>query len=132
MAVQTERREAARVTALIIEDDPIIASLLCEMLARLGIEGESCLDPAEGVKRAISGAYAFVSTDMAMPKLHGREVVRSIRQARPELPVFVISGYLDEESVADLQRQGVTDFIHKPFTFRDIKRQFAAHARAEG
>ena len=124
--------EHSSVSALVIDDDPLIASLLCEMLIRLGVEADRCLDPDEGVEKAVSGSYSFVSTDMAMPTLHGREVVRRIRAGRPDLPVFVISGYLDEELIAELRGLGIAGIVHKPFTFRDIQRQISRASEIRG
>ena len=53
--------------------------------------------------------------DFQMPVLDGLGLARWIRENRPDLPVIVASGRLDEAGIAQLRSQGVAHFLPKPF-----------------
>jgi len=61
-------------------------------------------------------ALTMIMTDLKMPRLGGMELVREIRDMDGNIPIVVVSGYLDDAVVAELQKFGVTDFLNKPFT----------------
>ena len=52
-------------------------------------------------------------TDFKMPGMSGLEVAQEIRRARPELPVIVISGYINEELRAQAAAAGVSELVFK-------------------
>lgn len=114
--------EAVQPTALIIEDQAYVAEVISDMLSEVGFRTEICLESPRGVDRAVSGSFDLVTTDLQMPGLSGTEVVRKIREHRPDLPIFVISAYADSSSVAELARLSVTDVIPKPFSLNRLEK----------
>ncbi len=56
-----------------------------------------------------------VLLDIKMPKLHGLEVLKKIKQLNPSLPVIVVTGYQSVELAQEALKLGALDYIPKPF-----------------
>jgi DNA-binding NarL/FixJ family response regulator len=56
---------------------------------------------------------AVLVVDMVLPKLHGLEVIRHVRQAAPETRIVVLSMHADESYVREALRAGATGYILK-------------------
>ncbi|MBM4398229.1 MAG: response regulator, partial [Deltaproteobacteria bacterium] len=71
----------------------------------------------EGVRLAAehAGALRAVLLDLTMPDLAGDAVFARIRQAQPDLPVVLMSGYGEAEVMARFAGARVSGFLHKPF-----------------
>jgi two-component system, NtrC family, C4-dicarboxylate transport response regulator DctD len=58
----------------------------------------------------------IVVTDLSMPKVDGFEVIDRIKKIDPEIPVIVLTGNGDVESVLKALRSGAYDFLEKPIS----------------
>ncbi len=58
---------------------------------------------------------ALMMLDIKMPKLHGLEVLKQIKQLKPKLPVIIVTGYQSVEMAQEALRLGAADYIPKPF-----------------
>jgi CheY-like chemotaxis protein len=63
--------------------------------------------------RADPQAFDLVLTDYNMPGLSGLDVAREVRQIRPDLPVAVASGFIDENLHQAAEGAGVRELIFK-------------------
>jgi two-component system response regulator HydG len=55
-----------------------------------------------------------------LPDISGIDLVRSIRRARPELPVILITGYPTSENALAAIGAGASEFLPKPFTESEL------------
>jgi putative two-component system response regulator len=95
------------------------------------------LSPRHRVLLAESGAEALeflrttavdaVTVDLNMPGMRGDELIRTIRDEFPYVEIVVITGYGTMETAVEGLRQGVCDYISKPF---DVVKVIAAMTRA--
>ena len=60
-------------------------------------------------------AIDLVISDVIIPGLGGTEVVRRIRERRPDVRALLISGYADVATIEEISRSGLA-FLAKPFT----------------
>jgi CheY-like chemotaxis protein len=92
------------------------------MLEALGCTVDTAIDGIAGVDlfRQYPTRPSLVLLDLTMPGLTGREVFAVLRAERPELSVLFMSGY-SEMDAEDLLAEPKTDFIAKPFTFKDLR-----------
>ena len=105
-------------TVLLTEDDPLVRLLARTVLQRAGY----VVLEAPGGKEALllaedhSGPIHLLLTDVVMPEMSGRELMRRLAERRPAVKVLYVTGY-SEEAVA---QHGVLDpgtaFLPKPFT----------------
>jgi DNA-binding NtrC family response regulator len=56
-----------------------------------------------------------VVTDLRLPDGTGLDVIRAIKEARPEIPIILMTSYSSVESAIDALRNGAIDYIIKPF-----------------
>lgn len=82
------------------------------------------LDFAEGGQDALEKIAAIspdlVLLDIKMPKLHGLEILKQLKSARPGMPVIVVTGYQSVEIAQQAFRDGAADYIPKPFDSQKI------------
>lgn len=103
---------------LIIDDDLEFADLLRMHLTGAGYAAEVAEDAVEGGKALLARPPALVLCDIGMPYLNGLEFM-SLMQADAQLatiPVVVVSGRNDSDTLARAVELGAADFLAKPIT----------------
>ncbi len=73
--------------------------------------------------------YDIVITDLKMSSLGGMELLQRVKDANPDTPVIVITGYASVSSAVEVMKIGALDYLPKPFTpdeMRAIVRQAVA------
>ena len=107
-------------TLLIVDDDTLIRDTLHELLSPI----HEChtADRAEPALAYLDvESYDVVITDVSMPGLSGREVLKYAQQKHPATQVIVISGRPDESDGPSLVEMGAFAYITKPFQLDDIE-----------
>ena len=78
---------------LVVDDEPLLLNLLCEMLADLGCEAVCVNCPVKGLaKIATDERIAMLITDIQMPIMDGFELADRAREKRPDMPIVLMSG----------------------------------------
>ena len=104
---------------LLVEDDHEVSVLTKDMLASLGftVIHVTSADAALGAL-ANGRVVDFVLSDVMMPGgVNGVELAREIRRRHPNLPIALMTGYV--ESAADLD-DGEFSLLQKPYTVADL------------
>jgi CheY-like chemotaxis protein len=114
LPVRVTTRLNRKATVLVVEDDRAIRYLFTEVLRGSGYVVLPCEDGARGleVAQAQIAEIDAVITDSRMPGLDGRELIRAIRALRPELPILVVSGAVEDRSATD----PATRYLTKPLS----------------
>lgn len=107
---------------LIVDDNPNMSSLLSEMLEVFDYESIRAGDGIEAIEKVEQSDFRLVITDMRMPKMSGLDLLRRIKEKRPDLPVVVISGYALDEEGNDILSSMADGFLNKPFKMSDIEK----------
>jgi two-component system, OmpR family, response regulator len=119
----------SRARVLVIEDEPGIVDFLRRGLEGEGFDVDTALDGAEGERLALSQSFDAVLLDLMLPGRSGMEVLEAIRQARPHLPVIVLTARGEvEDRVAGLD-SGAVDYLVKPFSMAELVARVRAHLR---
>jgi PAS domain S-box-containing protein len=119
------RAEAGVQTNLLVEDERMLLDLTKTALERYGY---AVLEAATG-QEAVSKAMAFAGpihaaiVDLMLPDMDSREVFRSIKKARPDMGVLIISGHSADGPVLDLLKEGAGAFLQKPFTMEALSQK---------
>src|SRR6202040_2596961 len=104
---------------LLIEDEPKIRRFL---RAGFEIHGFSVLEAenaADGLKAATFSAPDLVILDLALPDLHGTEVLERLR-SWSNVPVIVLSVVSNEDEKVRLLQAGADDYVVKPFGMAEL------------
>ena len=100
---------------LLIEDDAGIADSLERVLAAEGYHPAIERRGDHGLARAVSETFNVVITDLRLPGLGGLELVRQLHQARPRLPIILVTAYGTTEVAIQATKLGAYDYLLKPF-----------------
>ena len=115
---------------LLIEDERTLAGFIEQALAAEGHSVVVCHDGEGGEAAALNGDYSLVLLDLTLPGKDGLEVLASIRDRIPGLPVIVLTARSAvEQRVAGLD-QGANDYVTKPFSFEELLARVRAHLRS--
>jgi DNA-binding NtrC family response regulator len=99
---------------LLIEDEESISSALQRVLEADGHEVVARTDPQEGLDAARSGNFDVVVTDLKMPGISGMDVIKSLHETKPQLPVILMTGYHTTDVAIEAMKFGAYDYIVKP------------------
>ncbi len=117
---------------LVVEDEAGIADFLARGLAAEGYGVRVASDGIEGERLALEHGVDLVILDRMLPGADGIEVLGSIRRARPGLPVILLTAKAEIDERVEGLDLGATDYVTKPFSFRELLARVRAHLRDAG
>jgi PAS domain S-box-containing protein len=107
---------------LLVEDEPILLDLVKLVLERLGYKVIAASRPKEAIAKANKNAdiINLLITDMVMPEMTGRDLLKRLTPICPNLKCLYMSGYTGKaiSSLGELE-EGV-NFIQKPFSKEEL------------
>jgi class 3 adenylate cyclase len=106
--------------ALIVDDSAVNRQLLTRHLASIGIDAHEVTDgksALEALRGELGSQVGVVLLDVVMPEMDGYETLAAIKadEALRHLPVIMISGVDELDSVVRCIQLGATDYLPKPF-----------------
>ncbi|HEY8382513.1 MAG TPA: PAS domain S-box protein [Microvirga sp.] len=112
---EAPRAEAGE-TVLVVEDEPVVRSLIVEVLQDLGYTALEAADGLAGL-RLLNNARTIdlLVTDVGLPGLNGRQLADQARERRPHLKVLFITGYAENAALAHGFLEPGMEMITKPF-----------------
>jgi DNA-binding response OmpR family regulator len=118
---------------LIVEDDRAVQKALRRAFETEGFALDFAMDGAAGLEAFRASPPVLVVLDLMLPKVHGREVCRSIKTEAPGMPIIVLSASADEVDKVLLLELGADDYVTKPFSPKELlARVHAVLRRARG
>ena len=117
----------SRPPAFVVDDEPLVAKMLCTSLGRAGYEATAFSTGPAAIEALGRTHPTLVLLDLVLPGMDGIEVLRRIREVAPDVAVVMVSGQGTIKVAVDALRLGASDFLEKPV---DQTRLEAALARA--
>ncbi len=111
--------EEKRLNILVLDDDPIIRSVLKSMLK----EKTNVLTaekPSIAFKILKESPIDVLISDFMMPEMDGLDVLKKVKNEYPDIEVIMISAEGNMDTVIGALRQGAVDYFRKPFRSEDI------------
>ncbi len=109
---------------LVVDDEDIIREFVKGMLSDAGVHVLEARDGKEAIQifKDQSKSIDLVILDMIMPGIKGDEVLKEIRNVRPDTKVIVSSGFMSEEQRDNLKEYRVDAYLDKPYRDKDVIR----------
>jgi predicted signal transduction protein with EAL and GGDEF domain/FixJ family two-component response regulator len=109
----------ARPTLLIVDDDHVMRMLEAETLARFGFDVREAEDGEQALELLVGPPPDLILLDVDMPGINGFEVCRHIRKRwdATDVPVVMVTGMDDLDSINQAYDAGANDFIAKPINW---------------
>jgi two-component system invasion response regulator UvrY len=100
---------------LIADDHAIVRAGLKQFIADqpdMEVAGEAATGN-EAIQLARAGGFDVLLLDISMPDKNGIDTLKTVKQARPELPILMISGYAEDQYAVNLLRAGAAGYLNK-------------------
>jgi signal transduction histidine kinase/CheY-like chemotaxis protein len=114
---------------LVVDDEETVGEVIGDVLETVGHKAVVLTDGATAIARFRAEPFDVVFTDLAMPGVSGWQVARAVKEAAPEVPVFVVTGFGVELSPEERRAHGVEAIFSKPLKIEDIVEAIAQVAR---
>ena len=101
-------------TILHVDDDPALTRIVGARLRACEYDVAALNDPTLAMKTIIGGAFRVVVLDVAMPKIHGIELLRQIKAHDGGIQVIMLTGLLTMTTVLEAMRAGAEACFFKP------------------
>ena len=105
---------------LVIDDDPLVRSLLRQILVNRSHTVVEAVNGQEGVRLFRENNFDLVITDHGMPVMNGLDAAFRIKKQKPVIPVLLITGWQKETDAIFQKPSSIDEFITKPFDLEKI------------
>ena len=117
---------------LVVDDDPTFALMASNTLTQAGFGVSVAGNAADALAAFATERPDLVLLDVEFPGGNGFDLCARFRAATParEVPIIMVTGHEDTESIARAYEAGATDFIHKPILWPTLPHRVGFILRA--
>ncbi len=101
---------------LVVDDEPVVVNSIRRTLARKSYNVVEAFSGQEAISRVAREKFDVVLLDMRLPDADGLELIRDLKERRPDLKVVVVTGYASVDTAVEAIKRGANDYMAKPFT----------------
>jgi CheY-like chemotaxis protein len=123
-ASPVNRITATGETVLVVEDEPVVRSIIVEMLHDQGYVTREAADGAAGLRiLQLDTPVDLLLTDIGLPGMNGRQLADQARELQPDLKILFMTGYADNAANAKGFLRPGMDMITKPFDLSHLSQR---------
>ena len=105
---------------MVIDDEENMCQILKQLLESEGYVVETSTNSPAALDIVLSDHFNLVISDVSMPVLSGIDLLKSIKSAKPNLPVIFMTGQDMDEVMTRALQNGLDGFIEKPFNIQTV------------
>jgi len=109
-------------TALLVEDDTAIATVIRSALEDEGFTVDCCVAVAERDRLLVKRSYDVMLTDVILTDGDGIETLGAVREAYPKMPVIILSAQNTLDTAVRATSGGAFEYFPKPFDLDELVR----------
>jgi chemosensory pili system protein ChpA (sensor histidine kinase/response regulator) len=115
-------REEASQAVLLVDDSISVRKLAARFLEAEGIEVDTAVDGVDAIEKLTRDRFRVVVTDLEMPRLHGYELIETMRRHPrwSRIPIIVCTSRSSEKHRAKARELGASGYVTKPFTREEL------------
>jgi two-component system, OmpR family, response regulator len=114
---------------LLVEDDPMIGSVVQQALRDASYAADWVRDGNDALAALKTLTYSMILLDLGLPRTDGMAVLRTIRAARNNVPVLVLTARDTTEDLVEGLDSGADDYLAKPFAMNELLARMRALTR---
>lgn len=114
---------------LVVDDEEKVAKFITEMLKNKGCTVTTLNSSKTAMDYFVANRQSIdlVITDQTMPEITGAELAKSMLDQKPDLPIFLVTGYSEEIDSDKAAGMGIKEFITKPLKLSDLAEKLKKH-----
>ena len=105
---------------LVVDDSPQISKALSDLLGASGYSVRAAPSGERALQILDSAKFDLIITDLKMTGMTGIDLAKKVQEKVPGLPVIILTGFGDMDSVISALRLGVADYLKKPFSIDEV------------
>lgn len=105
---------------LVVDDEERLGDVLAAALEDLGYRATAVTSAKAALLALEQSRFDLVLTDLRMPVMDGRGLLREARSRWPDLPVIILTAFAAVRDAVELVKEGAFDYIAKPFEIEDV------------
>ena len=109
-----------KIKILLVEDEEQIRKALASFLVSKGYLVDDVEDGELAMGKLSSSDYSILITDLKMPVMDGTDLVKTVRNIKPNIGIIVLTGFGDIDSYIDLTNVGAFEYINKTLSIEDL------------
>ena len=112
---------------LVVDDEPDVEALFRQQFRRDLRAARFTMDFAQSALQALEivadaeASLILILSDVNMPGMSGLDLLLKARQARPDVPVIMITAYGDPETLREATERGAAGLFTKPIDFPELR-----------
>jgi len=105
---------------LVVDDSEAICRALRDVLTMSGYAVRTAPSGERALQILETAQMDLVITDLKMSGISGIQLLKKIKERTPALPVVILTGFGDMDSVIEAMHSGVADYLKKPFSVNEV------------
>jgi DNA-binding response OmpR family regulator len=106
---------------LVMEDEASVAQGLQMVLSEEGYDVDVANTGSSALNAFHQKGFDLLVADLRLPDIDGMEVIRQVKENKPDTEVIVITGYASIDSAVESMKLGAFEYLSKPFTDDQFK-----------
>lgn len=123
-AEQMPSADARRICILVVDDEPLVAAIMADILRLEGYEVETAKNGRKALEKIAARSYDLILSDLQMPELDGVGLYHELERRQPSLlqRLAFVSGSTEVPEYASFCERTAVTLLGKPFGVADLHR----------
>jgi DNA-binding response OmpR family regulator len=105
---------------LVVDDSEAVCKALRDVLTLSGYAVRTAPSGERAMQIMETAQMDLIITDLKMSGMSGIQLLKKVKDKTPSLPVIILTGFGDMDSVIEAMRAGVADYLKKPFSINEV------------
>ena len=110
-----------KVKILVVDDELPVCRSISSALEAEGHVIDTALSGEEALRKEEQDGYDIMLVDLMMPGMSGMDLLKAVKEKRPDVVVVMITGYPTMDTAVQSVKLGAFDYIPKPFTPDELR-----------
>ena len=114
------QRTKTKGTVLVVDDEAYVRDSLSLLLTRQGYSVRTAALARDALEREMLDGLDGIITDLKMPGVSGLDLLKQLKQKKPDLPVLVLTAHGSVASAVECMKAGAYEFLEKPAGMEEL------------
>jgi len=105
---------------LLVDDEDRVLDILACMFKEIGWDVATAATPAEALRLVSEEPFQMAFVDNYLGSMEGMDLIEQLRKADPNLQFVIMTSNPNIATAINAIKNGVADFLRKPFRFEDL------------